>query len=743
VDNRPRLYTENITNAEIKEAKCMGQDLDPAGLHFSRGVRNYVYWTLIFATQSFMSYDGSATPVAMATLKKLSILERDECLLTGKSTAACQELVWTEADIANLGTFSPLGMAVSALFWGKILQMFPAKILLVLNFAGNIAATITFAFFYDRKSLWYMIACKAVMGITQGFTATWSAAWIINYAMPDVKGMWFGLLMVSAGTGGFIATLVTGATTVWSYSFTFLVQAGGLTVIFTALLFTPQRNLTTKMPDDILVLMKAIAKDSEVEVKDSKSDTLKVQIKRLWGTKLFVWGCCVLMLNQFMQSGLFFWFAQTFNNEYTWELEPYISSILQCVVQLAGSCTGMFFLMQWCEKVSGNGATVLSQLKMLYFHIRANAFGAFFGILCCVFFYIKTFAQFGSLLTLPSTYSGTLTAEQRTQCQKGGGTIDALLIFIFVCIAALMAMTVGSDGHMSGISLGAVSTDLQEFASGPQQAIKQSGDMLARFLVGNGYMGVISALWRMDEQGQQSAPESVKADAATYAQWVSDMSCLSGSADARKLYYGYALMTLTFVLMPFFYWRAMLPVRASLKNMQVKARDSIQDALRIETGHDPAAKKEKLRAIEQAIATAKRAELQANEQLGGENLLGHANHVLGQLEGDLISNKTTRKGIDSAVVIDSPNESSVPDSCSKVVVPVDPCSKAAAELDSKALVAANSEIERLKAENASLLAEVRRLQRFEVEAAQLRNDYAQLKEEQKSPRSATKNICCL
>jgi hypothetical protein len=414
------------------------------------------------------------------------------------------------------------------------------------------------------------------------------------------------------------------------------------------------------------------------------------------------------MLNQFMQSGLFFWFAQTFNNAYTWELAPSISSILQCVVQLAGSCTGMFLLMQWCERICGNGESVPSRLRMVIFHLRASCFGAFFGFVACLFFYIKTFAQFGSLLTLSHDYSGTLTAEQRTECSKGGGTIDFLLVFIFICIAAVMAMTVGSDGHMSNISLGSVSLDLQEFASGPQQAIKQTGDMLARFLVGNCYMGVISALWKMDKAGQQQAPAGLNKTDPVYQRWVDDMACMTGAADARKLYYGYALMMLTFALIPLFYWRASMPLKAGVVNIQVKAQKAIQEALAMETGDKAPSMQQKLDAVDKAIAGAKKAELQKNEKLGGANLVAHINQVRGHLERDL-SLVAAGKKVKVVTQTSKVEEIDMP--------------------DDTAVVSPDSEIERLKAENAGLLAEVRRLEPFENEAAQLRDALAKLKKE--------------
>merc|ERR1712072_1160995 len=88
--------------------------------------------------------------------------------------------------------------------------------------------------------------------------------------------------------------------------------------------------------------------------------------------------------------------------------------------------------------------------------------------------------------------------------------------------------------------------------------------------------------------------------------------------------------------MPFLYWQLKGPLK-TWSAAYKKRRNAIKEALAIEAGFDVASKQKKLKALDDALAQAKKVDLHTNDDLGGELLMGVLNECRGVLENELAS----------------------------------------------------------------------------------------------------------
>lgn len=181
-------------------------------------VRWLVFISLCQVVQMFMSYDGGATPANIDGIKAQAGLQ------------------WTQTELGLLGSLDKFGMTVSSILWGRVLQLAPAKVLLVGGLFTNFASTLAFGVV---KSKTVMFAAKTLMGVTQGLQCVWSTCWILSHAPPNLRTSWLGFQGVSAGLGNGIGTAIAGFGTSLglTYSFAWKVEAGVLSLLWMALLF--------------------------------------------------------------------------------------------------------------------------------------------------------------------------------------------------------------------------------------------------------------------------------------------------------------------------------------------------------------------------------------------------------------------------------------------------------------------------------------------------------------------------
>eukprot|EP00930_Biecheleria_cincta_P016641 TRINITY_DN13451_c0_g2_i2.p1 TRINITY_DN13451_c0_g2~~TRINITY_DN13451_c0_g2_i2.p1 ORF type:complete len:646 (+),score=118.67 TRINITY_DN13451_c0_g2_i2:115-2052(+) len=153
---------------------------------------------------------------------------------------------WSELEIGLLGAMDKVGMVAAAVPWGWALERCNAKILLTISLLLN--AVITFFFgWLPTKTL--MFLAKFILGATQSLQGVWGTVWTMNMAPPDKKTMWLGLGAVSAGVGNGIGTCVAGFGTAngLRFAFAFELAGGILGSLWILQIFIPARYLDTNV----------------------------------------------------------------------------------------------------------------------------------------------------------------------------------------------------------------------------------------------------------------------------------------------------------------------------------------------------------------------------------------------------------------------------------------------------------------------------------------------------------------
>lgn len=179
--------------------------------------------------QMFMSYDGGATPACLDKIQNSGVY-------------------WSQAELGLLGSLDKFGMTISSVLWGRALQLLPAKICLVMGLGVNAASTFAFG---NVRVKGAMFLAKFLMGMTQGLQCVWSTCWVLNHAPINSRTVWLGLGAISAGVGNGIGTAVAGFGTSQGlpYAFAWQVEAAALGVLWLLLVLCPGESLAIEMTE--------------------------------------------------------------------------------------------------------------------------------------------------------------------------------------------------------------------------------------------------------------------------------------------------------------------------------------------------------------------------------------------------------------------------------------------------------------------------------------------------------------
>eukprot|EP00929_Paragymnodinium_shiwhaense_P105279 TRINITY_DN70219_c0_g1_i1.p1 TRINITY_DN70219_c0_g1~~TRINITY_DN70219_c0_g1_i1.p1 ORF type:complete len:629 (-),score=134.59 TRINITY_DN70219_c0_g1_i1:91-1977(-) len=218
--------------------------------------RLWVFICFCMAAQAFMSYDGGATPACVDEIQKA--------------------MPWTQAELGLLGSLDKFGMTVSAVIWGRVLQLMPAKAWLVLCFVIEAASALAFG---SVQSKTVMYIAKLVMGVAQGLKIVWSTCWTLQYAPDDKRTAWLGAGALAAGIGNGFGTVVAGFGTSHGlpYSFAWQVEAACLATLWVASMVVPGTDVALESDElaeeasEISEALKGMAKAAEAEDRLSRS----------------------------------------------------------------------------------------------------------------------------------------------------------------------------------------------------------------------------------------------------------------------------------------------------------------------------------------------------------------------------------------------------------------------------------------------------------------------------------------
>merc|ERR1719356_1467318 len=139
--------TQDVELPETKVDSVAGPKIpDRGAVVASRRQRMVIFAILCQAVQMFMSYDSGATSASLDTIKK------------------ARPGYWTTSDLSLLGAMDKIGTTCASIIWGRLLQLFPTKCLLVLALGANAACTFLFGTISNKYA---MYSTKFAMGATQ------------------------------------------------------------------------------------------------------------------------------------------------------------------------------------------------------------------------------------------------------------------------------------------------------------------------------------------------------------------------------------------------------------------------------------------------------------------------------------------------------------------------------------------------------------------------------------------------
>jgi len=303
-------------------------------------VRVILFVLLCQCVQTFMSYDGGATPASLDTIQ----IEMNNA--------------WSASEFGILGAMDKIGMTASSIFWGRGLQLCNAKLLLCISLFLNTAATAALG---ELRSKPLMYASKFFMGATQALQGVWGTVWTVTMAPPERRTMWMGLGGVSAGVGNGIGTAVAGFGTAngLPYSFAFRVQAAVLALLWIYLLITPAARLATRLPKE--------ARNAASQASTASEDAvgMRKQLRMLWANKVYCWTCLAMSLAMFVQSGIQFLWVRVFVS--VWKLPKNFVTLMFLVVTGIGGGIGIGFGPSYVDKIGGFGTApgVMKSLGVL------------------------------------------------------------------------------------------------------------------------------------------------------------------------------------------------------------------------------------------------------------------------------------------------------------------------------------------------------------------------------------------
>lgn len=351
VDSTQRSATPQAEGGGQPTPRADDPQRTKSGTIMPRRVQVMIFALLCQAVQAFMAYDGGATPASLDTIQE-------------EMKDVVPPVVWTSAEMGLIGAMDKVGMTATSILWGRALQLFPTKYLLLLGLFLNAAATACFGSL-QQKPLMY--GAKFFMGASQSLQSVWATVWTVTWAPAESKTTWLGLTAVSAGIGNGIGTAVAGFATSYGfpYAFAFQLQAEFLFALWIFMLFTNGKWLATRKPEMVQQKMKdahegpasntfgrANTMDSTEPLPPPPSQQIRIMLQN----KVYCWTVLAISIAMFVTSGVQFYWIRMFLE--VWGLDKQAVTLLFLVVTGIGGGVGIAFGPPYIDRRGGFGTDV-------------------------------------------------------------------------------------------------------------------------------------------------------------------------------------------------------------------------------------------------------------------------------------------------------------------------------------------------------------------------------------------------
>jgi len=274
-----------------------------------------IYFAFCLGVQMFLSYNGGATSASLDTIES-------------------QIASLTETQVGLLGSLDKVGQTASSMMWGRALQLFPTKFLLVCALITNAFFSLLFGLTSNK---WLMFASKFLQGATEALQGVWGTVWTLSNAPPSKRTQWMGMGAIVAGIGNGIGTAVAGFTTAngLPYSIAYAIQASVLALLWVGMVCTPAWHLRITQQNES-------DSDDGDESELQKQPALKTiqQMKILWSNRIYTRTVLCIALIFFFNSGAQFIWTRMFV-EGPWGLNKNYVVIAFLVVTGLGSAIGV------------------------------------------------------------------------------------------------------------------------------------------------------------------------------------------------------------------------------------------------------------------------------------------------------------------------------------------------------------------------------------------------------------------
>lgn len=407
--------------------------------------RTMIYFAFCLGVQMFMSYDAGATSSSLDTLQTLG-------------------LDLSETEIGILGSIDKFGQILLSMVWGRALQVFPTKLLLVSALITNAGFSLMFGVVLDKH---WMLFAKFMQGSTEALQGVWGTVWTLANAPEEQKTQWMGLGAIAAGLGNGVGTAISGFGTAngLPYSFAFIFQACVLAAFWLAMLLCTPGDLLEARPEE----------DADGDEVDDDDDLLKPvvshrkstdlgtheQLVELWRNKLYVRTVfCVALVNFFISGCQYIW-TRTFVMG-PWRINKNYVVVSFLVVTGAGSGLGVSLGPYFVDR-SGGYSTEVGKYRTLSLMLRFILVAAAFAAI--------------SVITISNKhvyYSGENSFRMVSLCSDSSATYfcsdselaDPLLWLLWLSHFITFMMLSATIATFAAINCESVQKSMQSFATG-------------------------------------------------------------------------------------------------------------------------------------------------------------------------------------------------------------------------------------------------------------------------------------
>lgn len=394
----------------------------------SRMQRTIVFALLCQSVQMFMSFDSGATSASLDTIKD------------SKPPG-----YWTTFDLSLLGSMDKIGTTFASVFWGRLLQVFPTKCLLVIALGLNTACTLVFGLLSNKYA---MYGAKFAMGATQALQNVWGSVWTVTMAPPDKMTMWMALGGISAASGTGIGSAVAGFGTAngLPYSFAFVVQACALFAFWIVQIVAPARLLAMHLPGEDADACPEDGSPAKTQVRTRQ------QLRYLWNNKVYVWTLLAVCLNQFQVQAVQFFFMLIFRG--IWGLDKNFATTMTLLVPGIGMGIGIAFGPAYIDR-QGGFSTPPGIVRTLV--IMQN---------------ISILVGLGSVAGIVTVYGKLRSIDKLEANPRIPESGDVWLYGTWAAIIVAFAGHSACIAALSGINTAIVTPEMRSFASGIETSLK-------------------------------------------------------------------------------------------------------------------------------------------------------------------------------------------------------------------------------------------------------------------------------